>query len=100
VSLDLDKDHGSRIREVLSKQKIVGDDGRPRSLAEQHELDAMFARTFASIDGERVLAYLRAITLENVQGPLATDCAVRHLEGQRYLYAIIDRAARRGRGVS
>jgi hypothetical protein len=96
--MNLDIEHASRIKAIVGKRKIIGDDGRERSQGEQDELDAAFARTFACSDGERVLAYLRSISIDNVTGPLATDCAVRHLEGQRYLFAIIDRAARRGRG--
>ena len=96
--MNLDAAHAARIREILSKQKILGDDGVERSGTEQADLDGAFARTFSTIDGERVLTYLRSITIEHVTGPRETDCAVRHLEGQRYLCAIIDRAVKRGRG--
>mgnify|MGYP000950549487 CR=1 FL=1 len=48
-----------------------------------------FARCFAGPDGARVLASLKAMTLERALGPDAPDAALRHLEGQRQLVATI-----------
>ncbi|WP_448204518.1 Bbp19 family protein [Azospirillum sp. sgz302134] len=62
-----------------------------------------FARCFAGPDGARVLATLKAMTLDRALGPDATDAALRHLEGQRALVATIlalaSRGATRGQGV-
>jgi hypothetical protein len=55
-----------------------------------------FARCFASDDGARVLAHLRALTLERAIGPGASDTALRHLEGQRALVLHIQSMAARG----
>ncbi len=59
-----------------------------------------FARCFVGPDGERVLNTLRAMTLGRALGPDAPDAALRHLEGQRQLVAVIlalvARGARRG----
>lgn len=55
------------------------------------------ARCFRGADGERVLAYLRAITLERALGPGAPDTLLRHLEGQRQLVAHIAMLVSRGR---
>lgn len=61
-----------------------------------------FARCFAGPDGERVLNTLRAMTLGRALGPDAPDAALRHLEGQRQLVAVIlalvARGASRGPG--
>lgn len=58
-----------------------------------------FARCFVGPDGQRVLATLKAMTLERALGPDASDAALRHLEGQRLLVAtILALAARGGRG--
>ena len=56
------------------------------------------ARCFGTDDGRRLLAHLRAITIERVCGPQVSDPALRDLEGQRRLvhrlYALIDRGRR------
>lgn len=57
-----------------------------------------FARCFAGPDGQRVLAVLRALTLERALGPDSGDAALRHLEGQRQLVATILALVARGRG--
>lgn len=56
-----------------------------------------FARCFAGNDGARVLAVLRAMTLDRALGPDAPEAALRHLEGQRQLVATILALAARGR---
>ncbi|WP_173380464.1 hypothetical protein [Azospirillum sp. B510] len=56
-----------------------------------------FARCFAGDDGARVLAMLRAMTLDRALGPDAPEAALRHLEGQRQLVAIILALVARGR---
>lgn len=58
----------------------------------------LFARCFAGRDGERVLACLRAATLERTLSPAATDAVLRDLEGQRRLVASILALVARGRG--
>ncbi|ANC92416.1 hypothetical protein A6A40_11175 [Azospirillum humicireducens] len=56
-----------------------------------------FARCFSGGDGTRVLAVLRAMTLDRALGPDATEAALRHLEGQRQLVATILALVARGR---
>ena len=63
----------------------------------QPEIQKCFARCFAGADGRQVLGHLRAITTERVLGPDASDAALRHLEGQRYLVAAIAGLVARGR---
>ncbi|WP_188261016.1 hypothetical protein [Azospirillum tabaci] len=58
-----------------------------------------FARCFAGPDGARVLATLKAMTLERTLGPDASDAALRDLEGQRRLVALILALAARGQGA-
>lgn len=65
--------------------------------ADQAEIARAFARTFAGPDGARVLAHLRRLTFERFQGPAASEAALRHLDGQRALVALIEGLVRRGR---
>ncbi|WP_451972739.1 Bbp19 family protein [Azospirillum endophyticum] len=56
-----------------------------------------FARCFTGTDGARVLAVLRAMTLDRALGPDAPEAALRHLEGQRQLVATVLALIARGR---
>ncbi len=57
-----------------------------------------FARCFSTPDGARVLAVLRALTLDRALGPDTAEPILRHLEGQRHLVATILALAARGHG--
>jgi hypothetical protein len=71
-------------------------DARPE--AEAQDLARQMARVFSTGDGPRVLAHLRAMTLERCLGPDAKAKALRHLEGQRqlvlYIQSMVKRAER------
>ncbi len=67
------------------------------SLEAERGLIGAAARCFNGADGEKVLAYLRAITLDRALGPGASDTVLRHLEGQRQLVAHIILLVQRGR---
>ncbi|MBK1836969.1 hypothetical protein JHL17_06050 [Azospirillum sp. YIM B02556] len=58
-----------------------------------------FARCFTGADGARVLAVLRAMTLDRALGPDAPEAALRHLEGQRQLVATVLALIARGRAA-
>ncbi|MBP2313380.1 hypothetical protein [Azospirillum soli] len=55
-----------------------------------------FGRCFAGADGARVLGVLKAMTLERTLAPDAPEPALRHLEGQRALVALILALVARG----
>lgn len=75
------------------------DDYVARSDEEEAELDVIFAQLFPETDplAQRVLKYLEGITRNRVLGPDTTDAQLRHMEGARWLYGIIDRRIARGR---
>jgi len=60
-------------------------------------LSLAFARCFSTREGERVLAHLKAVTLDRALGPDSSDALLRHLEGQRQLVASILAQIERGR---
>jgi hypothetical protein len=72
-----------------------GLDPRPQGVANV-EVTRAFARCFSTADGQRVLSYLRALTLERSLGPGASDTMLRHLEGQRSLVTYIVATTARG----
>lgn len=61
------------------------------------ELALIAARCFQGGDGRRMMAYLRAITLERTLGPACGEAHLRHLEGQRQLVSHIQVLIERGR---
>jgi len=63
------------------------------------ELALALARCLGGSDGTRVVAWLRASTLERVLGPEAGEAQLRHLEGQRQLVSLILALAERGRSL-
>lgn len=61
------------------------------------DLARAYARTFREADGARVLAHLRALTIERRVPPDAGEALLRHVEGQRHLVALIESLVVRGR---
>lgn len=57
----------------------------PGRLKAEQDLNVAFARTFSGPEGEAVLAWLRANTINAVCGPDVTDGQLRHIEGQRWI---------------
>jgi len=64
---------------------------------ENFELALCFARVFRGADAERVLKHLRAVSVEQVVGPAASEALLRHIEGQRQLVTHIQALIERGR---
>ncbi len=73
-------------------------DGREGELEGDRSIAAAFAKCFGSPDGKRVLEHLRKLTLERSLGPGASDALLRHLEGQRHLFAYITALVAQGAG--
>lgn len=61
------------------------------------DTEKSYARLFASHDGAVVLKHLRAITIERILGPDASDAQLRTLEGQRAIVRQIESMISRGR---
>lgn len=61
------------------------------------ELARCFALCFSGSAGKRVLAHLRAITIERTLGPAASDGLLRYVEGQRQIVSYMAALAERGR---
>jgi|TARA_R110002020_G_scaffold105365_8_gene245807 serine/threonine protein phosphatase PrpC len=79
------------------KAPIVSLDGTLRSSQKEKELNSLFAAVFDGSNGDKALNYLRSISIEQVCGPDAIPDRLMHLEGMRYLAAIIENRVKRGR---
>ena len=64
-------------------------DGYTRSPETEKLLNRLVASVFKGDDGKQVLAYLKSITTEAVAGPHMTTNELFHLEGRRFLVAIL-----------
>ncbi|WP_291297610.1 hypothetical protein [Elioraea sp.] len=68
---------------------VVGIDGIRRSPEHEEQISEAMLATFSDGPGARVLAHLRAVTLNRVLGPGASDAELRQHEGRRELVAQI-----------
>lgn len=68
----------------------LGVDGHQRPQDLDHRISKNVASLFSSETGKEVLRYLKSITIESVHGAAVTDAELRHMEGQRYVVAIIE----------
>ncbi|CCQ72345.1 hypothetical protein [Magnetospira sp. QH-2] len=69
---------------------------RRQQAALQQDLALACARCFTSRDGQRVLAHLKAITIDRPLGPGVDAATLRHMEGQRHLVAYLQTLVQRG----
>jgi len=74
----------------LSSRINIGIDGIQRKSERDVEISKNVAQIFSSPTGQEVLRYLRSVTIELVNGPNISTEELRHLEGQRYLVAMIE----------
>lgn len=69
----------------------IGVDGFPRRKEDDEKISQDIAALFRSDAGKEVLRYLRSVTLDAVAGGGISDGELRHLEGQRFIVALIER---------
>jgi len=67
----------------------LGVDGYPRPKEKDEQISKVIDSVFKTPNGKEVLQYMRTITIDAVSGPNISDIELRHLEGQRYLVALL-----------
>ena len=65
-------------------------DGIVRSKAEEKRLNLLAAETFKGGGPESFLEYLKSITINSISGPHISAEELMHIEGQRWIVAIIE----------
>jgi hypothetical protein len=75
----------------VAKPKHLGVDGYQRPREEDEKLSQNVLALFSTPVGMSVMQYLKSITVDAVAGPNISDAELRHLEGQRYLVALISK---------
>jgi|TARA_R110000824_G_scaffold58559_2_gene158194 hypothetical protein len=68
----------------------IGIDGYTREANKDKEISLVAAQLFATESGQSFLKYLKSITIQQVHGPNVTTEELRHIEGQRYIVALIE----------
>ena len=76
---------------------VLSADGYQRTLEEERDLNTAFSGLFKDKLGEKVLNYLKSITVNTVAGPEVSDNKLRHLEGSRYIVGLIEHRIERGK---
>ena len=83
----------------MSPNRFIGIDGVERAKDEDQKISLNIQSLFSSPTGKEVLKYLRQITIESVNGPVVSNEALRHHEGQRYIVGLIERRLNHGAKV-
>lgn len=88
-----------RVKERIDQARgvVMGADGIQKPLEEEEELNRLAAQVFREPPAQKFLSYLRSITINNLQGSGVSDNELRHMEGQRYIVALIERRIEHGR---
>ena len=76
--------------DLASSDMMMGPDSVARTKKAEDQLNADLSNIFSGERGERALEYLRSITMSYVVPPDASDAQLRHHEGKRDLFRIIN----------
>jgi hypothetical protein len=77
------------MKQPFEARPTVSVDGMSYSRAVEDELNTLASGTFNAPPGRRFLDYLESLTLRRALLPDASDAALRHLEGARWLVGVI-----------
>lgn len=81
-------------------KQTIGVDGVLRAPEAEAELNLLAARVFRTRDGQKLLAYLKSITINAVMGDRIETNALVHREGQRFIVGLLDRRIEHGRSTA
>jgi hypothetical protein len=76
---------------MAAANKYHAPDGRARPAIAERDINQALGLCFADAVGEKALKYLRSITIESIQGPGYDPNVLAHIEGARWLVAIIEK---------
>ena len=73
-----------------------GPDGVVRSVKEDRRLNAVVCSVLGTQAGKEVMDYLRSISTNVAGGPQVSNDHLRHLEGMRYMTAVLQQRIEQG----
>ena len=80
-----------------ASNNLVGLDNYTRPAEQETELNSLFLNFLNTKNGQKLMNYLKSITIEAVAGSEVSDATLRHLEGQRYMVGLIQRRINKGK---
>ena len=80
-----------------ASNNLVGLDNYTRPAEQETELNSLFLNVLNTKNGQKLMNYLKSITIEAVAGSEVSDATLRHLEGQRYMVGLIQRRINKGK---
>ena len=80
-----------------ASNNLVGLDNYTRPAEQETELNSLFLNVLNTKNGQKLMNYLKSITIEAVAGSEVSDKTLRHLEGQRYMVGLIQRRINKGK---
>jgi len=78
----------------------LGVDGYPRPKQQDEQISKVIESVFRTPNGMEMMQYLKSITTDAVSGPNISDAELRHLEGQRYLVALLVKRIQHSKRIS
>jgi predicted GTPase len=85
-----------RRHSTVRQRAVVGIDGKRYPPEVEDELNLLAARVLGSHDGQRLMAYLRNITMNVAFENDVSTNALLHMEGQRWLVGLMAKRAQLG----
>ena len=82
---------------ISASNNLVGLDNYTRPAEQETELNSLFLNVLNTKNGQKLMNYLKSITIEAVAGSEVSDATLRHLEGQRYMVGLIQRRINKGK---
>ena len=80
-----------------ASNNLVGLDNYTRPAEQETELNSLFLNVLNTKNGQKLMNYLKSITIEAVAGSEVSDATLRQLEGQRYMVGLIQRRINKGK---
>ena len=80
-----------------ASNNLVGLDNYTRPAEQETELNSLFLNVLNTKNGQKLMNYLKSITIEAVAGSEVSDATLRNLEGQRYMVGLIQRRINKGK---
>ena len=80
-----------------ASNNLVGLDNYTRPAEQETELNSLFLNVLNTKNGQKLMNYLKSITIEAVAGSEVSDATLRHLEGPRYMFGLIQRIINKGK---
>ena len=81
---------------MVKAKAAPGIDGFARTPEQEDHINRLAASVLGTTAGRELVNYMKSITINRIMGGNATDGELRHMEGQRFIVAILEARLRAG----